>query len=146
MKNHDEESFNREIGRRIKNRRKTLGLSAPQFAQLLNISPQQLYKYENGQDRINAMRICEIARYLNVEVSYLLKIDSATSAPINPTVTSLANESMPFAILDDKETKDLVRYFIALGDVRTRLAFVDLIKSVSKYCVKITTSQPIRKI
>ena len=74
--NNPELQFNRAMGNRIKMRRKVLGYRSQDFAKTLGISHQQLYKYENGLDRINAKRIVEIARLLGVSTNYLFNDES----------------------------------------------------------------------
>lgn len=61
------------IGERIKVRRKELGISAEQLADVLGVSPATIYRYESNY--INSMkvdRIKPIAEALNTSVSYLM--------------------------------------------------------------------------
>lgn len=61
------------IGSRIRVRRNLLGLSQDQLAQMLNISFQQVQKYEKGNNRIAGSRIWQLARALNVSVGYFFE-------------------------------------------------------------------------
>lgn len=64
------------IGDRIKNRRKKLGLSAEQLAEILGVSPSTIYRYES-EDIMN-MRIDKvppIAKALNTTASSLMGWD-----------------------------------------------------------------------
>ena len=54
------------VGRRIGERRRAIGLSQTALAERLGISPQQVQKYEAGQNRISASRLNDIARALGV--------------------------------------------------------------------------------
>lgn len=54
------------VGRRIGERRSAMGLSQTALAQRLGISPQQVQKYEAGQNRISASRLSDIATALGV--------------------------------------------------------------------------------
>jgi transcriptional regulator with XRE-family HTH domain len=60
----------RFVGGRIRERRVMLGLSQQQMAQLIGVTYQQAHKYERGINRISAGRLYEIARVLQVPVSY----------------------------------------------------------------------------
>ncbi len=60
----------RFVGTRIRERRVMLGLSQQQMAALIGVTYQQAHKYERGINRISAGRLYEIARTLNVPVSY----------------------------------------------------------------------------
>ena len=54
------------VGRRIGERRSALGLSQGALAQRLGVSPQQVQKYEAGQNRISASRLNDIATALGI--------------------------------------------------------------------------------
>lgn len=58
------------IGGRLHNRRKKVGLTLSQFAEISGISHQQLHKYEKGKNGIPAHRLYELSQLLGVEVSY----------------------------------------------------------------------------
>ncbi len=61
---------NREIGSAIRRRRNELSLSLEQLGSMLNVSAQQIQRYENGIDRLNVERLQEIARALSVPVCF----------------------------------------------------------------------------
>ncbi len=61
------------VGRRLRSRRKDLGLSQAEVARDLDISAQKLGKYERGQDRMRARHIFLAARYLGVSVRYFFR-------------------------------------------------------------------------
>ena len=61
------------VGRRLRSRRKELGLSQAEMARHLDISAKKLGKYENGQDRMKARHIFLAARYLGVSVGYFFR-------------------------------------------------------------------------
>lgn len=59
-----------EVGRRIRMRRKVLYISQGVLAEALGITFQQIQKYEKGTNRVGAGRLLQIAKFLNVEVSF----------------------------------------------------------------------------
>lgn len=61
------------IGKRIRIRRSLLGLSQHELAENLNISFQQIQKYEKGCNRISGSRIWQMARALNVPINYFFE-------------------------------------------------------------------------
>lgn len=61
------------VGGRIRERRVMLGLSQQQMANLIGVTYQQAHKYERGINRISAGRLYEIARVLQVPVSYFFE-------------------------------------------------------------------------
>jgi transcriptional regulator with XRE-family HTH domain len=63
-------SHDREIGRRIRVRRQELNLSQTELGNALQVSFQQVQKYEKGTNRISAGRLQELAQILNVPVTF----------------------------------------------------------------------------
>lgn len=63
----------REIGERIKKRRKELGISQEKLAEGLNITYQQVQRYENGTNQLNTEKLQVIANILDVPVSYFFE-------------------------------------------------------------------------
>lgn len=58
------------IGRRLRRRRRVLGLTQQQLGDRLNIRFQQVQKYECGANRISAARLWYLANALETNVSY----------------------------------------------------------------------------
>lgn len=62
-----------KIGTAIRKRRHELGLSQEQLAELMDISYQQIQRYESGRNRLNSENIQLIANVLSVPVSYFFE-------------------------------------------------------------------------
>ena len=60
----------RHIGLRIKQRRRDLGVSQASLAAALDLSAQQVQKYEYGTNQIAASLLAEVARQLAVPIGY----------------------------------------------------------------------------
>ena len=65
----------KEIGGRIKNRRIELGISQEKLAEVLDVTYQQVQRYENGTNRLNVENIQLIADALSVPVSHFFASD-----------------------------------------------------------------------
>ena len=62
-----------DIGKRIKERRKELGLSAEQVAELMGVSPATVYRYESNYiTNMRVDKLTPIAKALNTTEAYLL--------------------------------------------------------------------------
>ena len=72
-KSDEENVLNVVIGERLKDARKKAKLTQSKLAKKLNISFQQIGKYEKGQNGLNAIRIVQISNLLNIPKSYLLE-------------------------------------------------------------------------
>ena len=73
VKSDQENVLNEIVGERLKVARKNAKLTQTKLAKKLNISFQQIGKYEKGQNGLNAIRIVQISNLLNIPKSYLLE-------------------------------------------------------------------------
>jgi transcriptional regulator with XRE-family HTH domain len=58
------------VGRRIRQRRKVIGMSQVELARLVGVKFQQVQKYERGTNRVSASRMYDMAVALSVPVPY----------------------------------------------------------------------------
>ena len=58
------------LGRRLRRRRRLLGLTQQQLATQVGIRFQQIQKYECGANRISAARLWQLSEALKVPVGY----------------------------------------------------------------------------
>lgn len=58
------------VGARIKLRRSLLGMSQVKLAQAVNLTFQQIQKYERGANRVGASKLWQIAQVLEVPISF----------------------------------------------------------------------------
>ncbi|MBW8309359.1 MAG: helix-turn-helix domain-containing protein [Candidatus Paracaedibacteraceae bacterium] len=61
------------VGQKLKRQREDHNLSQAELARLLNISPQQLSKYERGADKIPAHRLYQLCTVLNVSPNFFFE-------------------------------------------------------------------------
>ncbi len=70
-----------EVGRRIRARRKAMGLSMQTLGDHIGVSYQQIQNYESGQSRVSASMLVRIAQRLETTVGALVGEDGAP-APV----------------------------------------------------------------
>ena len=63
----------RHIGQQLKKRRQDLNLTQQQVAETLGVTGQQIYKYEQGVDRLAASRLLKLSKILCVPISFFYK-------------------------------------------------------------------------
>jgi transcriptional regulator with XRE-family HTH domain len=63
----------RHVGARMRARRRMLGLTQHQMAEVIGVTYQQAHKYEKGINRVAAGRLYHIAQALGVEVGYFFE-------------------------------------------------------------------------
>ena len=68
-----EVNFNRHLGSKLRMRRLALGLTQTKVAQAINVTFQQIQKYEKGTNGISSLRIMQLANFLKVPVVYFFE-------------------------------------------------------------------------
>lgn len=107
------------VGQRLRMRRTLLGMSQEMLAERLGISFQQLQKYEKGSNRLSASRLHELARMLDVPVSFFFDELPSEGAPaIQPPADPLIK----------RESLELVRAYYDIPDPQVRQQLVELIR------------------
>ena len=89
-----ENNFNFHIGKKIKFRRLELGLTQTKVALAIQVTFQQIQKYEKGTNGVSALRLLQLANFLKVPITYFYE---GYSEYPNPTPTA------PAAIVAVKE-------------------------------------------
>ena len=62
--------IDKHVGRRLRDRRRSLDLSQQDIANILSISYQQVQKYESGLNRVSAGRLYLLAHIMRTTVGY----------------------------------------------------------------------------
>jgi transcriptional regulator with XRE-family HTH domain len=75
------EEADRQVARRIRERRVALGLTQGDLAARLGLTPQQVRRYEAGADRLTAGRLHVVAETLGVGVAHLYEGLPTVAAP-----------------------------------------------------------------
>ena len=68
-----EENFNIHLGKKLRLRRLSLGLTQTKVAQAINVTFQQIQKYEKGTNGVSSIRLLQLANYLKVPVNYFFE-------------------------------------------------------------------------
>ena len=62
--------FNKHLGGMLKKRRLALGLTQTKVAKAINVTFQQIQKYEKGINGVSSVRLLQLASYLKVPINY----------------------------------------------------------------------------
>jgi len=68
-----EGNFNKHLGSKLRIRRLALGLTQTKVAQAINVTFQQIQKYEKGTNGISSLRIMQLSSFLKVPVVYFFE-------------------------------------------------------------------------
>ncbi len=113
------------LGKRLRRRRRLLGLTQQQLAGACGVRFQQIQKYECGANRISAARLWQLSEALEVPVGYFY--DGFAEAAQREASGEGEGGGEMFA---RKETLDLIRAYYQLGE-RPRRRLLDLAKSLN---------------
>ena len=72
-----EDNFNKHLGSKLKIRRLALGLTQTKVAKAINVTFQQIQKYEKGTNGVSSQRLLQLSNYLKVPISYFFEDYSA---------------------------------------------------------------------
>jgi len=125
------------VGKRVRLRRTLLGMSQEQLGAELNITFQQVQKYERGANRISASRLWDISQILDVPISYFFDDMSENTMRSSPRWVSRGDvmDAMTSQPLKDpmarRETLELVRAYYTVEKPAVRKRIAEMVKSIA---------------
>ena len=118
------------VGKRLRRRRRLLGLTQQRLAEAIGIRFQQVQKYECGANRVTASRLYELSVALSVPVNYFFEGLQVVN-PAAPGVPANDRDLIAADVLNQNETVELIRAYYKLGE-RPRRRLLDLAKALQK--------------
>ena len=91
-----EENFNIHLGKKLRMRRLSLGLTQTKVAQAINVTFQQIQKYEKGTNGVNSNRLMQLSQFLNVPIIYFFE-DYKEFKDVNPS--EYTNDDLNYSFL-----------------------------------------------
>jgi transcriptional regulator with XRE-family HTH domain len=123
------------VGSRIRLRRTLLGMSQERLGDQLGLTFQQVQKYERGVNRVGASRLFDLARVLDVPISFFFD-DMPDGLVGNASRRSAGVPDAPESIADDtmtrRETLELVRAYYRIADPNQRKKLFELVKAMAR--------------
>lgn len=123
------------VGMRLRVRRTLLGLNQADLAQKLGITSQQVQKYENGDNRISASRLYQLATLLEVPVAWFF--DGAT-ASMDPQIADFEGSArevdlpVPTDKMTNREGLDMLKLYYSSMDQRMQRKLIDVARALSE--------------
>ena len=68
-----EDNFNLHLGKKLRMRRLSLGLTQTKVAEAINVTFQQIQKYEKGTNGVSSNRLMQLSNYLKVPITYFFE-------------------------------------------------------------------------
>ena len=117
-----EENFNIHLGKKLRMRRLSLGLTQTKVAQAINVTFQQIQKYEKGTNGVSSNRLMQLAQFLKVPIIYFFE-DYKEFKDIN------VNDE---AVNDDLNYSFLSRTFTSLSKLQ-KDKILQILNNASKF-------------
>ncbi|MDC0444842.1 helix-turn-helix transcriptional regulator [Alphaproteobacteria bacterium] len=125
------------VGKRVRLRRTLLGMSQEQLGAELNVTFQQVQKYERGANRISAPRLWDISQILDVPISYFFDDMSEGTMRSSPRWISrgdnadVLNGEQIKDPMARRETLELVRTYYTIEKPAVRKRIAEMVKSIA---------------
>ncbi len=125
------------VGWRIRQRRMLVGMTQERLAALIGLTFQQVQKYERGANRLGSSRLFDVAKVLDVPVSYFFE-DMAESVRENTPSKLMGLSSPPTPDPFDpdpmlkRETLELVRIYYLIEKKSVRKMVMEMMKLLGK--------------
>jgi len=126
------------VGSRVRLRRTLLGMSQEKLGEAIGLTFQQVQKYERGANRIGSSRLFDLARILDVPISFFYDDMPEEVKALSPvSIVKGDAPATPVApqeqdVLARRETLELVRAFYKIADPKVRAQVYSLAKSLAK--------------
>ena len=122
-----EDNFNKHLGSKLKLQRLALGLTQTKVAKAINVTFQQIQKYEKGTNGVSSQRLLQLSNYLKVPISYFFEDYSAYLQNNEKAKDSYLNINYNF----------LVKIFSELSEdqknkLRKTISNIDAVTGISK--------------
>jgi transcriptional regulator with XRE-family HTH domain len=120
----------KHVGSRVRMRRMMLGMSQEKLGDALDLTFQQVQKYEKGTNRIGASRLQQISHFLQVPVAFFF--EGAPDLPGTPR--GMGEAPSPAYVADFLSTSDglaLTKSFMRIKDAKLRRRIVDLVTQIA---------------
>ena len=122
--------IDKHVGARVRLRRLMVGMSQGRLGEALDVTFQQVQKYEKGANRIGASRLQQLARVLEVPPSYFFDgAPSGDGSAVGFAESGGNSNTVDFVLTS--EGLQLNRAFAAIKDHKVRKRILDLVESLS---------------
>ena len=120
------------VGARIRLRRTLLGMSQEQLGDAMNLTFQQIQKYERGANRIGSSRLYQLSQVLNVPISYFFDDLPAIERADDLSVTEVPQVAYESKRMTKRETLELVRAYFKIEDASVRQRIFEIVKAAGR--------------
>lgn len=135
-------AVDRHVGRRLRLLRQIREVSMEKLAEIVDVAPQQIQKYEVGETRISASRIFELSKIFNVPLSWFYDdLQEEASAQMDARIRHF--DAKPEAEVEPAGSdagrapqEELLTTYFALLTPEMRQRLLDIARTLSEVVVK----------
>ncbi|WP_291200306.1 helix-turn-helix domain-containing protein [Hyphomonas sp.] len=121
--------IDRVVGQRIRWRRRELKLTQERLGELLELTFQQVQKYEKGVNRVSAGRLYEIAGVLGVPINYFF--EGAEEFLEAEHAEFAEDDEDPHPPVMTPETLELISAFQKIEDLSLRKSLLNTVRAAA---------------
>ncbi len=104
-----------EVGRRIRARRSEIGMSQTTLSSHLDLTFQQVQKYERGSNRCAPSTLVKIAKAMNVNVEYFVEgLGTRVTEADNPLQRDVLELNRKYLVIDDVKVRSQIRKMVGV--------------------------------
>src|ERR1700716_3122725 len=122
--------IDRHVGSRVRMRRMMLGMSQEKLGDGLDLTFQQVQKYEKGTNRIGASRLQQISHILQVPVAFFFEGAPTLHGP-SDGMKEAPSPAYVSDFLASSEGLALTKAFTRIKEPKLRRRIVDLVEEIA---------------
>ncbi len=131
MENDELEStVDQHVGQRLKHRRIVLGLTRQEVGDAVNVSIQQIHKYETAINRVSSSKLYNLAKFLKVPVNYFFEMLESSGLISSSTLAEDADQYEANE-LSEREVVKLMQVYKKIKPQAVRKKVVELVDAIA---------------
>ena len=111
--------LNQHLGKKLRLRRTSLGLTQTQVAKAINVTFQQIQKYEKGTNGVSSARLLQLSSFLKVPIKYFFEDYQDFSSNEEGNSSKDVNYSFLVRLFNDLESQQKDKLLDILNQTRS---------------------------
>ena len=128
---HGPDPIDKYVGARVRSRRMGMRLSQTKLGEAVDVTFQQIQKYENGTNRIGASNLYKISKTLGVDVGFFYEGVEGAFADGATGLSDSAKVSFEHDPLSSREAIELMHNYFRIAEPTVRKKLFNLVRSLA---------------
>ena len=117
-----DKNFNIHLGKKLRMRRLSLGLTQTKVANAINVTFQQIQKYEKGTNGVSSSRLMQLSNFLKVPVTYFYEdyanSESTADSPVSTEDLNYSFLIKTFGRLSENQKLKIIQILKNTGSLK----------------------------